>query len=114
MTAYGNRVVLAREGRGGPAGRGPVALPVVVVSGYTQPGCSVRVNLPSDGVMSGCRTNHCDGLSLAKLKLLGRHMCAMSPARLFPPVTVKLACCAAHGSEGQRIGRLGFLAAPGT
>src|ERR1700690_3707053 len=52
------------------------------------------LNLPLTGVMSGCWTNHWDGLSLAKSKLLA-HTCTVSPARPLPPLTVKLACCSA-------------------
>src|SRR5579859_5321875 len=56
-------------GSGRALGAGPVAVPlpwpVVVVNEYTDPGWIVTVNFPLTGVMSGCWTNHCDGLSLA-------------------------------------------------
>src|SRR5436190_579471 len=48
--------------------------------------------------MSGCRTNHWDGLSVLKSKLLA-HTCTVLPASPAPPVTVKLAVWFADGPE---------------
>ncbi len=71
----------------------PLPWPVVVVNEYTYPGWIVTVNFPLTGVISGCCTNHWDGLSVAKSKLLD-HSCTVLPASPAPPVTSKVTCWA--------------------